>query len=173
MKRGFTLIELLAVIVILAIIATIATPIVLSIIEDTKKSSGLRSAEYYLSALETSVATATLNNQDIKEGTYKLKEGDICLDSDCTKKLEVEIKGETPGEGVITIKKGQISYIFLNLGGKEIIQNEKDELIYYESPCKRITGDKNTPGSKYECEVKPGVKYNFYVLSQEEMEQQT
>ena len=36
MKKGFTLIELLAVIVILAIIALIATPIVLSIIDEKK-----------------------------------------------------------------------------------------------------------------------------------------
>ena len=54
MKKGFTLIELLAVIVILAIIATIATPIILSIIEDTKESATLRNAEYYLDAVETS-----------------------------------------------------------------------------------------------------------------------
>ena len=38
-KKGFTLIELLAVIVILAIIALIATPIVINIIEDSKKNS--------------------------------------------------------------------------------------------------------------------------------------
>ena len=37
MKKGFTLIELLAVIVILAIIALIATPIVLDIIDSSKK----------------------------------------------------------------------------------------------------------------------------------------
>ena len=110
MKKGFTLIELLAVIVILAIIVTIATPIVLSIIEDTKKSAGLRSAEYYLDALETSVATATLNNQDIKEGTYNILEnGNICLEeydaNTCSNELVVEVKGETPSEGIITIKK--------------------------------------------------------------------
>ena len=46
MKKGFTLIELLAVIVILAIIALIATPIVLNIINDTKESASLRSADF-------------------------------------------------------------------------------------------------------------------------------
>ncbi len=55
MKNGFTLVELLAVIVILAIIALIATPIVLSIIDDTKKSSMLRSAEMYLNGVENSI----------------------------------------------------------------------------------------------------------------------
>ena len=53
--QGFTLVELLAVIVILAIIALIATPIVLSIIDDTKKSSMLRSAEMYLNGVENSI----------------------------------------------------------------------------------------------------------------------
>ena len=38
MNKGFTLIELLAVIVILAIIALIAVPIIIDIIEDSKKA---------------------------------------------------------------------------------------------------------------------------------------
>ncbi len=43
--KGFTLIELLAVIVILAIIALIATPIILGIIDDARKSAKQRTAE--------------------------------------------------------------------------------------------------------------------------------
>ena len=39
MKKGFTLIELLAVIVILAIIALIATPLILNVIDDSKKGA--------------------------------------------------------------------------------------------------------------------------------------
>ncbi len=39
MKKGFTLIELLAVIVILSIIALIATPMILGVIETTKKGA--------------------------------------------------------------------------------------------------------------------------------------
>jgi len=62
MKKGFTLIELLAVIVILAIIAVIAVPIVLNIINDSKSSSTLRSADFYLEGAETSIATSILNN---------------------------------------------------------------------------------------------------------------
>ena len=45
MKKGFTLIELLAVIIILAIIALIATPIVLNVINDARKSAGLSETE--------------------------------------------------------------------------------------------------------------------------------
>ena len=40
-------------------------------------------------------------------------------------------------------------------------------IIEKKSVCDQLSGDKNTPGSEYECEVKPGVKYNFYVLSNE------
>lgn len=41
-KRGFTLIEILAVIVILAVLAVITIPIVMGIIEDTRKNRFFR-----------------------------------------------------------------------------------------------------------------------------------
>ena len=44
MKKGFTLIELLAVIVILSVIAVIATPIILGVVETTKKAALKESA---------------------------------------------------------------------------------------------------------------------------------
>ena len=66
MRNGFTLIELLAVIVILAIIALIATPIVLNIINDTKESAQLRSAEFYLDAVETAVAKQMMEDTTFK-----------------------------------------------------------------------------------------------------------
>ena len=71
-KNGFTLIELLAVIVILAIIALIATPIVLSIIDNTKQSSMLRSAEMYLKGVETSVATAIIHEKNVTDGEHPI-----------------------------------------------------------------------------------------------------
>ena len=66
-KKGFTLIELLAVIVILAIIALIATPIVVSIISDAKKSSQEESIKMYAKAIEDGVATYFLRNPNKKE----------------------------------------------------------------------------------------------------------
>ena len=56
MKKGFTLIELLAVIVILAIIATIATPIVLDIINDTRESAMMRNRDFYLDGVEYAIS---------------------------------------------------------------------------------------------------------------------
>ena len=40
-KKGFTLIELLAIIVILAIIAVITVPIILNIIENSRKGAAI------------------------------------------------------------------------------------------------------------------------------------
>ena len=51
-NKGFTLIELLAVIVILAIIALIATPIILNMINNAKKSAAVDSAYGYIEAIE-------------------------------------------------------------------------------------------------------------------------
>ena len=48
MKKAFTLIELLAVIIILAIIALIATPIVLDVINDARKSASKSAAALVL-----------------------------------------------------------------------------------------------------------------------------
>ena len=105
MKKGFTLIELLAVIVILAIIAVIAIPIVLDIIDDTKKNSILRSAEMYLDTVELSISRSTLKGQNIPSGQYKIKDGDICLNDDCTKKIDVEANGKIPNSGIIIIRE--------------------------------------------------------------------
>ncbi|MDO4963263.1 MAG: leucine-rich repeat domain-containing protein [bacterium] len=102
--KGFTLIELLAVIVILAIIALIAVPIIIDIIEDSKKEALKRSAENYLKAVELSIAKENLNGEfnptscTIESGTTK------CGD----KTLNVTVDGELPESGTITLSNGTI-----------------------------------------------------------------
>jgi len=56
MKKGFTLVELLAVIIILAVIALIATPIVLNVVEKTRKSAFESSVNGIIEAIELEVA---------------------------------------------------------------------------------------------------------------------
>ena len=75
MKKGFTLIELLAVIIILAIIALIATPIILNVIEDARKSTGKSEASMILSGINNYCATSAMKNQ--LDGSI-----DICNDTD-------------------------------------------------------------------------------------------
>ena len=62
-NKGFTLIELLAVIVILAIIALIATPIILGLINDSRKSANMRSAELVYSGVENAYASTLLKSR--------------------------------------------------------------------------------------------------------------
>ena len=106
MKNGFTLIELLAVIVILAIIALIAVPIVLNIINDAKESSLLRSAEFYLDAVEYTIADAFLYHGGLSNGRYPITpNGDICKvnETSCQESniLKVEVSGDKPTGGYI------------------------------------------------------------------------
>ena len=176
MKKGFTLIELLAVIVILAIIALIATPIVLSIISDSKESASLRSAEMYLDAVEYAIADTIMNNKTISNGKHTIMEdGNICIGTYSNKvctgaKIKVEVNGETPKEGsTITIEEGKIKDINLSYGDKTIIKDIDGNLVYeirFDDICKYQNNGvaEKTAGAKYSCEVKPGTSYNFYVL---------
>ena len=57
-SKGFTLIELLAVIVILAIIALITTPIILNVIEDSRRNSAVDKAWGTIDAVRVAYAQA-------------------------------------------------------------------------------------------------------------------
>ena len=93
MKKGFTLIELLAVIVILAIISLIATPLILNVVEESKKKSAELGAYGYIEAVEKTISINMLdsNKTDIEDGVYEVKE----LKKE---KYEVKVKGEEPTE---------------------------------------------------------------------------
>ena len=188
-KNGFTLIELLAVIVILAIIALIATPIVLSIIDNTKQSSMLRSAEMYLKGVETSVATAIIHEKNVTDGEHPITPtGDVCLGTlqgtgktaTCNgETIEVQMNGEKPTSGTVKIASGKITDIaFTYLNGKTIVKNA-GKLAFAEDVedtpgttentlatiCTHVSGTEKTAGAKYTCEVKEGTSYTFYVLT--------
>ena len=132
MRKGFTLIELLAVIVILAIIALIAVPIVLGIIDDAKKSSVVRSGEFYIKGLELAIANSALtpDTGEVKDGEYNIINGNVCLGTiagtgenrTCNGELlEVEINGEVPSEGLVAISNGQVAYVEgLKIGNTKI-----------------------------------------------------
>ena len=131
-KTGFTLIELLAVIVILAIIALIATPIVLNIIKDTKESSGLRSAEFYLGAVETAVTKKIMDDSTFKPTNCKIQ-SDSNLNCDGIN-VTVEIKGEAPIGGEVILQNGKVKDVIFDYNEKTIVKKyDTLQYIYRES----------------------------------------
>ena len=62
-NNGFTLIELLAVIIILAVLALIATPIVLNVVDDAKKSAAQSEANMIVSGIQNGCATREMQSQ--------------------------------------------------------------------------------------------------------------
>ena len=156
-KNGFTLIELLAVIVILAIIALIATPIVLDIINDSKDSSLLRSAQFYLDGAELSIADRVMNHGGISDGTYNILEnGNICLEEYDTNtktckdndtkldnnELKVEVDGEVFGE----YELNENQEVLIN--ETNILMIENGEANMYEANCPDQICVKHVPISK-------------------------
>ena len=145
MKKGFTLIELLAVIVILAIIALIAVPIVINIINDSKKESLQRSIDLYVDTVQKRV---TQENMKVKydpdrceiqtNGNVKCYKGEDALKtSKGNYELEIEMNGKKPTEGEITFNNNKISY-----------ENVLLDLIYYhmnEEGKKETTTDIKLP----------------------------
>ena len=119
MKKGFTLIELLAVIVILAIIALIAVPVVINIINDSKKESISRSIDLYIDHVQKVLAKEQMTNPTYTPDKCEIqKEGDLICSkgeeelttSNGTKILKVEMNGKKPSNGTIKINNNKISY---------------------------------------------------------------
>ena len=128
-KKGFTLIELLAVIVVLAIIALIATPIVMNTIKSAKKGAAERSADSYIGAVETAVATAKLDGKDIPDGTYKIdSEGNLTGTGLPDGKLTIDMKGNKPKSGTIKISDGQVTTdSTMTIGDYDVKYNEENK----------------------------------------------
>lgn len=156
-KNGFTLIELLAVIVIIAIIALIATPLVLKIINNTKRSATIRSGEFYLSAVEQAIAAEMLSDSNFKATECEIKadgnllcselgfntceernSGIICSGNE--KEIKVNVKGEKPTEGIIKLNNGIVEDCKFTIGNNSLLMRENNlvfendiEVIYEEN----------------------------------------
>ena len=186
MKRGFTLIELLAVIVILAIISMIAVPIVINIINDSKKSSEKSSIELYMRGVETAIANQNVKSNydptkcEIQEDSnLKCFKDETILETDNEGNiLKVEMNGKAPNEGTITLNQGKvISYDNVKIENYFYAKNNEGTITVTDKKVEQTitkfctlvsdAGNNNelSRGDKYECEVKNNLKYYFYVIS--------
>lgn len=141
-KKGFTLIELLAVIVILAIIALIATPIILNMINDARKSAAADSAYGYIEAIDYNNSMNMLNNDKYK----KIESGNIIDINNI-----VKVKGTKPTSGNVTIDKGRVIAANLCIDGFSVIYNgEKVTQVTKSSECGSSTSTEEVYYKNYE-----------------------
>ena len=119
MKKGFTLIELLAVIVILAIIALIATPIILNIVEDSKKSAATESAQLYIDGLQNIIASENMT-REFNPSSCTITNGNISCDG---QSLDYTVDGQAPTSGTISFNNGVISGYTLGISGYTVTKN--------------------------------------------------
>ena len=180
MKKGFTLIELLAVIIILAIIALIATPIILNVIEDARKSAGKSEAQMIYTGINNYCATSAMKSQlDETE--------DICADGVTTEEVSKMVSLGNAEVLEVEYSNGKVANLVVNsnahkftlcssgtfamddeecdgnddedvvLVGNPIIEKAK-ELVYENNACK-------TDGTTYQymggCYIKGNPNNNY------------
>ena len=121
-KNGFTIMELVAVIVIIALILLITIPIVINIIENSKKNGALdsaygikKSADYYYMT-------------DFKRN--KLEEYTCSFNVNCD---EIELDGIKPSSGTLKIDKlGNLTFDNLVINGYRIYYDNELEKFSLE-----------------------------------------
>ncbi len=95
MRKGFTLVELLAVIVILAIIALITVPIIMNVVESSKKGAVKESPQEWFIFEDNSDGTATITGvSDVWKNLEDENKYDIAIPSKSTNGNSVTTIGE-------------------------------------------------------------------------------
>lgn len=136
---GFTLIELLAIIVILAIIAVITVPIILNIIDNSKRGAAVDSAYGYKNSIENYYLSKTVNDvsNEFPTAVYNITE----LPSDFI------VSGQVPTEGWLKLEKGHVTDYSLKFGDyvvtydsfNGVITVEKSEIVFLNLPNESIS----------------------------------
>ena len=108
-KKGFTLIELLAIIVILAVIAVITVPIILNVIDNSKRGAAIDSALGYRDAIHKGFLTdlALDNNNVLPSGVYVIDSTGKLVNANGDV-LSAVVSGTVPTEGWVELDKGNV-----------------------------------------------------------------
>ncbi len=113
-KKGFTLVELLAVIVILAVIALIATPMIMDVIEKSRRGAAIESVNGILEAAENYQLESMLEGEEYQQT--------IDLTSDI-----LTYKGSKSSKGTLVIGENNQMSIIAQIGKYCIQKDYNDE----------------------------------------------
>ena len=142
MKRnGFTLIELLATIVVIAVVSLITVPVVVSVIEKSRKASFIRSAENIKKISKKYYVDNSLEYQDIDSIYFDCNNSECISNSSNIKKKNLSATGSM-GDGYVKIyDKGEIEFLLTN--GKYCAEKNpnKEEVKIYNGNCEGIIID--------------------------------
>ncbi len=132
-KNGFTLIELLAIIVILAIIAVITVPIILNIIENSRKGAAIDSAYGYRDAVnQYYISELTKIGEKDLDGFFNLNSNGELLNGSNKTPTAISFTGKAPEGGSVVLDEGSVEAACLTIGdykvtmiGGEVYSTEK------------------------------------------------
>lgn len=119
-NRGFTLIELLSVIILLGVIIAIIVPKISTTIETSKQKAAADNGLVYIKATRDYYNANILNNDFIlKDGKNYVKD----IDS------YIEINGERPLSGYLTIANNKIVYAKMCINYYEVTYQNNDASV--------------------------------------------
>ena len=173
-NKGFTLIELLAIIVILAIIAVITVPIILNVIDNSKKGAAKDSAYGFKDAVNKYYVSELYNNQNLKlNGEYTITDkGEL---SDGTNTYPIQVSGTTPSGGNLTYENNVLKNGCITIDEYKATIENGEVTIVEKGSCGEATASKfitivtQTEEGKIQTgdELAIGTEH-FYVVSSDE-----
>ena len=142
-KNAFTLIELLAIIVILAIIAVITVPIILNIIENSKKGAATDSAYGYKDAINKWYVQRLSSDQDFNlSNGYTVEDGKIIDDSVSNDQgTLVPFLGDKPSSGELHYSDNVLTSGCLVFGDYQVIFESDGSVETSKGDCSEYQYD--------------------------------
>ena len=122
-RKGFTLIELLSVIVILAVITLITVPMVINVIEDSKKKVLISSVQ----GLIESANLYAIENEGVHEFLFDKEHKGSTIKGE-----KLEYKGNIDGEGKLYIDKEGNTSVCISNDNYYVYKNYNSEIIIGE-----------------------------------------
>ena len=150
-KKGFTLVELLAVIVILGIIMSIATPIIIKVINDSKKETYKLSMSGYVRAVEEQITVNKAKGKITKNGNYNIKNFEVGYSGQMADKGNFSINNELVNSAQLCFDTYLVKY-----DGKEVTLTEKG--CEKEATVNLVIGEK-----KYDNVIKDDIETEFNI----------